>query len=522
MCGLAALFAYHDDAPPVDEAELRVINAAMTARGPDGEGHWTSDDGRVGLAHRRLAIIDLSDAGAQPMVYRPGGAAGPAYHITYNGEIYNFRALRAELEAEGARFQSESDTEVLLHLYHRDGAGMVERLRGMFALAIWDEARRGMLLARDPFGIKPLYYADDGRSLRIASQVKALHAGGRAGSGVNAAGHVGFFLMGVVPEPHTLYADIKALPAGSTLWVDENGPAAPRRYYDLAARLRQPPEITATDLREALLDSVRHHFVSDVEVGVFLSAGLDSTTLTGLASEIKGAELRTLTLAFDEYTGTAQDEAPLARRVADLYGTRHHEVRLQADEFAAERDNLLTAMDQPTVDGVNVYFVARAAAQAGLKVVLSGTGGDELFAGYNVFERVPATHRAMRLIHTPGPVGWAAGAAALPASPVAEKIRTVQVRADGAQRLHAAARDLHAVGTGPVPRSRPGPRGAGRTGPLWRDRHPGRGIRRCFAGAGHRLRGRPLHAQPAAARRRLGRHGAFAGNPRAAGRPGAL
>jgi len=316
------------------------------------------------------------------------------------------------LEAEGARFQSESDTEVLLHLYHRDGAGMVERLRGMFALAIWDEARRGMLLARDPFGIKPLYYADDGRSLRIASQVKALRAGGRAGSGVNAAGHVGFFLMGVVPEPHTLYADIKALPAGSTLWVDENGPAAPRRYYDLAARLRQPPEITATDLREALLDSVRHHFVSDIEVGVFLSAGLDSTTLTGLASEIKGAELRTLTLAFDEYTGTAQDEAPLARRVADLYGTRHHEVRLQADEFAAERDNLLTAMDQPTVDGVNVYFVARAAAQAGLKVVLSGTGGDELFAGYNVFERVPATHRAMRLIHTPGPVGWAAGAAA--------------------------------------------------------------------------------------------------------------
>ncbi|MCP5366282.1 MAG: asparagine synthase (glutamine-hydrolyzing) [Hyphomicrobiales bacterium] len=414
MCGLAALFAHHPDAPPVDGAELRAINAAMAARGPDGDGHWVADDGRVGLAHRRLAIIDLSDAAAQPMVLRPGGPGGgdgPEYRITYNGEIYNFRALRDELIAAGAPVTTQSDTEVLLHLYHRHGPDMVHRLRGMFALAIWDGPRRGLFLARDSFGIKPLYYADDGRTLRVASQVKALRAGGVAGTGVDPAGHVGFFLMGSVPDPHTLYADIRALPAGCTLWADGGGVGAPVRYDDIPARLRAAGA-AGVDLRDALLDSVRHHFVADVEVGVFLSAGLDSATITGLASEIRGADLRTLTVAFDEFAGRDLDEAPLARRVADLYGTNHTEVRVPADWFDDQRDAVLAAMDQPTIDGINVYLVAQAAARAGLKVALSGTGGDELFAGYNVFRRVPLLYRALRWINAPPPLGWAGALAA--------------------------------------------------------------------------------------------------------------
>ena len=389
MCGLVALFAYHRDAPAVDADELARISAAMARRGPDGEGSWIGPAGQVGLAHRRLAIIDLDTSANQPMEFTPPGA-GDAVRITYNGEIYNYRALRDELEAKGHVFRTQSDTEVLLHLYQEHGADMVRRLRGMYALAIWDEARRGLLLARDPFGIKPLYVADDGRTLRVASQVKALLAGGAVDKAPDPAGHAGFFLFGYVPEPHTLYAPIRALPAGSTLWVDEGGGRREQSFFDVSETLADGGTGEAEDLGDLLRDSVTHHLVSDVPVGVFLSAGLDSATLTGLASEAHGAGLETMTLAFPEYQGTEWDEAPLAERVAGLYGTHHRTVEVENGAFADELDGLFAAMDQPTINGVNTYFVARAAAGLGLKVALSGLGGDELFGGYDTFRQVPA------------------------------------------------------------------------------------------------------------------------------------
>lgn len=260
MCGITAIFAYGRAASPVDTAELHAIHGAMRLRGPDGEGTWFSPERNVGLAHRRLAIIDLSPGGHQPMASDDG-----AHVLTYNGEIYNFQALRRQLEQEGRRFRSQSDTEVLLHLYDRDGADMVRHLRGMYAFALWDARRGGMLLARDPLGIKPLYYADDGATLRVASQVKALRAGGRVGAAASSAGHVGFFLWGHVPEPFTLHRDIRALPAGSTMWIDANGATRPRRFWrvrdTLAAASPQPLEHGA--LRNLLADSVRHHFVAD-------------------------------------------------------------------------------------------------------------------------------------------------------------------------------------------------------------------------------------------------------------------
>ena len=400
MCGLAAVFAYGPDAPPVRRGELLAMNESMASRGPDGDGLWLADDGRVGLAHRRLAIIDLSDAAAQPMTHGDG-----RYRITYNGEIYNFRALRQRLEDDGAVFRTESDTEVILHLYERHGADLVEHLRGMYALALWDDAQRGLLLARDPFGIKPLYYADDGHTLRAASQVKALVAGGGAGHGQDPAGHAGFFLFGYVPEPHTLYQDVRALPAGSTLWVDGNGPRAVRRFFDAAQVLA---DTTASSDRppigDLLRDSVDHHLVADVRVGVFLSAGLDSATLTGLAAEQRGGDLDTLTLGFDEFAGTGRDEVPLAEAVARSYGTRHVTRRVAGSDFASRLDDLLAAMDQPTIDGVNTYFVADAAARSGLKVALSGLGGDELFGGYDSFRQIP---------HLVGVLGRVPGAAVL-------------------------------------------------------------------------------------------------------------
>ncbi len=399
MCGINAIFAYSPDAASVSRDEVVRVRDAMTIRGPDGDGLWLSDDGRVGLGHRRLAIIDLSPQGAQPMASADG-----MVRITYNGEIFNYRELRAELEAEGRQFVSQSDTEVMLQLYERDGPAMVERLRGMFALVLWDERRRGLLLARDGFGIKPLYYADNGRSVRVASQVKALLAGAAIDTTPEAAGHAGFFLFGYVPEPHTLYRGIRSLPAGSTLWIDADGARSPETYFDLSKTLATAP-IADVDLRDALSDSIRHHLVADVPVGVFLSAGLDSTTITGLAAANHGAGLDTMTLGFDAYRGTANDEVPLAETVAEHYGTRHHTRWVDGDEFRDHLPDLLTAMDQPTIDGVNVYFVAREAAALGLKVAMSGLGGDEMFGGYDTFRQVPGLVRNLGWIPGIGTIG---------------------------------------------------------------------------------------------------------------------
>ena len=398
MCGLTAIFAYRDGAAPVERPELERISQAMLPRGPDGDGLWISPAGDLGLAHRRLAILDPSPAGQQPMSLLDDHG-DVRLSITYNGEIYNFRALRSELSGQGHHFETNSDTEVLLHLYDRHGAAMVEHLRGMYAFAIWDRDRRGIFLARDPFGIKPLYYADDGKTLRVASQVKALRAGGAIAHTVNPAGHVGFYLFGYVPEPQTFCKEIKALPAGCRLWVDGNGPGPVERHFTLEGGWESGAN--TVPLADALRDSVHHHLVSDVPVGVFLSAGLDSATLAGLASEIQGTNLQTITLSFDEFKDSPLDEAPLAEKMAAAMGSRHRTVRVAGEAFRRDYKAVIQAMDQPSIDGVNTYFVAKAAADAGLKVALSGVGGDELFGGYNSFTDIP------KLVNR---VGWVPGA----------------------------------------------------------------------------------------------------------------
>lgn len=222
------------------------MNDRMAARGPDGSGLWLSDDGRIGFAHRRLAIIDLTERGAQPMTSADG-----ALVITFNGEIYNYRALREELERKGYSFRTESDTEVLLQLYADCGPAMVERLRGMFAFGLWDATRQRLLLARDPLGIKPLYYADDGWTLRFASQAKALLAGGGISREPDPAGIVGFHLLGSVPEPFTVWREIRSLPAGCTLLVDGAGLRAPKPYYSVARSLASRAAGSVGDLATA-------------------------------------------------------------------------------------------------------------------------------------------------------------------------------------------------------------------------------------------------------------------------------
>lgn len=396
MCGIAALFAYGPSAMPLALPELRAVRDRMAARGPDGTGEWIDAKGRVALGHRRLSIIDLRAVADQPMAHDGG-----RLRIVFNGEIYNYKELRAALAAQGHVFRTESDTEVLLHLYDRHGAEMVHRLRGMYAFALWDEARGGMLLARDPFGIKPLYVADDGRTLRVASQVKALVASGQADTAPEPAGHVGFFLWGNVPDPYTLYRGIRALPAGHTQWVDRDGARPPARFFDLTATLAAAPPAPADPaarkdaLRAALVDSIEHHLIADVPVGVFLSAGLDSTTIAALASESGAGNLNTVTLGFREFRGTANDETVLAEAVARQYRTRHQTRWVLGRDFAAEAGALMAAMDQPSIDGVNTYFVAKTARETGLKVALSGLGGDELFAGYPSFQQIPKLVNAL-------------------------------------------------------------------------------------------------------------------------------
>jgi asparagine synthase (glutamine-hydrolysing) len=406
MCGIAGIFSYGGSAPPVDREELLRIREAMIRRGPDGAGLWVSPDRRTGLAHRRLAIIDLSESGAQPMATADG-----RYRITFNGEIYNYRALRAELQAKGCVFRSNSDTEVLLHLYAERGEGMVHALRGMFSFAIHDCLEQRLFLARDPFGIKPLYYADRAGTFRFASQVKALLQGGQVDTTPEPAGHVGFYLWGYVPEPHTLYRGIRSLPAGSSLIVDPSGPGSIVRFFDVTEEfiradglsLGAPLGQAAERLHAALSDSVRHHLVADVPVGLFLSSGLDSTTLTALATEVGASDLHTVTLGFNEFRGTPDDETPLAALIARRYATTHRTQWVGRNDFAENLAHMLEAMDQPSTDGVNAYFVSRAAAQSGMKVALSGVGGDELFGGYPSFRDVP------RMVGLLGPLrGFAA------------------------------------------------------------------------------------------------------------------
>ena len=383
MCGIAVTFARSADAPAVDRGALERCRERMAPRGPDGCGTWISPDGRIGLAHRRLSILDLSEAGAQPMASADG-----RLQIVFNGEIYNFRELQKELEAEGFPFRSKSDTEVLLQLYAREGAAMLGRLRGMFALAIWDSVRQELFLARDPHGIKPLYTADDGRTFRAASQVKALLAGGGIDTQPEPAGHAGYFLWGYVPEPYTLYRGIRPLPAGSWMIIRESG-LETGKFWDWGKTLRGAVKSgSRADLHTQVSDSVRAHLVSDVPVGVFLSAGIDSNVLAAHAARA-GGRLRSLTLSFAEYAGTERDEAPLAAESARQLGLEHTDVRIERKEFEAQRNRLLDQMDQPTNDGTNVYFVSWAAHRAGMKVALSGLGGDELFGGYASFQQIP-------------------------------------------------------------------------------------------------------------------------------------
>ena len=398
MCGIAGIIGRLSDA---NRAALDRMARALEHRGPDASGSWSGapDADGVGcmLAFRRLAILDLSDCASQPMTHAPTGQA-----LVFNGEIYNYRALRSELAAAGESFQSTGDTEVLLRaLALRGPETAVTQLRGMFAFALWDERRRRLFLARDPLGIKPLYVAlhpEPGGewSLAFASEVRAILASGLLGkSRLNPDAVESVVWNGFVMAPNT------AVEGVGTLWPGElrtfNGSGRPQgttHYWSLERRPAAPIEIappaapsTEADVRAALEESVRLHLASDVPLGVFLSGGVDSGAVANLAQRASGADrINTFTLAFEE---EAYNEGEHARRIAAAIGTRHREVVLTESRFVDNLDKAVESLDQPTFDGLNSYFMSHAVREAGLTVALVGTGGDELFGGYSSFLHLP-------------------------------------------------------------------------------------------------------------------------------------
>ncbi|MHC5003865.1 MAG: asparagine synthase (glutamine-hydrolyzing) [Planctomycetota bacterium] len=403
MCGIAGAIGAIDERV---EGAVRAMHAGLRHRGPDDEGWWR-DPGDVGcaLAHRRLAIIDLSHGAAQPMSDELTGNV-----IAFNGEIYNYRELRDELLREGVRFATAGDTEVALKAYGRWGEAFLERLRGMFALVIWDAEHRRALLARDRLGIKPLYWAamrsGAGPTLLVSSELRALLASGAVERRLDPLGVAAYLWNGFVPGPGTMIRDVQLLPAGSRAVVDPASPAiAPQPYWrpPRAAAGTSGPDALGAALREA----VGMRLVSDVPLGIFLSGGVDSSAVAALAAAAADAPLRTFNVAFEE---AAWDESRYARTVAEALGAEHEELRLTEAMFAERLPDALAALDQPTFDAVNSYVVSRAVREAGLTVALAGTGGDELFGGYRSFTDLPRARpvaRALRFL----PEGLLRGAA---------------------------------------------------------------------------------------------------------------
>jgi asparagine synthase (glutamine-hydrolysing) len=395
MCGICGL-ATADGIPPDPEVVER-MSRTLRHRGPDSDGLHLR--GPVALAARRLSIIDL-EGGTQPIANEDGSVV-----VVQNGEIYNFRELKRELEGQGHRFATDCDTEVLVHLYEQHGEGFVERLRGMFAIALWDESERRLLLARDRFGIKPLYYGLSGKDISFASELKAMLEQPGFSRAIDPRAVAAYLAFNSIPAPLTIFAEARKLHPGHLLsW--RGGEVTVRRYARpqpvAADEVREGGiDELAAELRDVLRDSIRAHLVADVPVGVLLSGGVDSGGITALAAAESGEALRTFSIGFEE---SGFDEMGRARLVAERYGTDHHELVLRPDAVEL-LPKLVEAFDEPFGDSsaLPTYLVSELAAGE-VKVALSGEGGDELFGGYYTYVADQLAPRVGRLATLAAPL----------------------------------------------------------------------------------------------------------------------
>lgn len=370
MCGVAGL--YDPSGGPIDRATLARMTTALAHRGPDGEGFHTEPG--IGFGHRRLSIVDLS-GGAQPMWNEDGTVV-----VVFNGEIYNFPRLRPELEARGHVFANHSDTEAIIHGWEEWGPGVLERLEGMFAIALWDRRQRTMLLARDRLGKKPLYYARRGDGmLAFGSELCALAEVPGLARRISAAAVDDFLAYGYVPDPHTIFEGVHKLPAAHYLLLREGAHAAPRRYWQApTATLAISEEEAVEELRQRLTAATAARLMADVPLGAFLSGGVDSSAVVASVAQLKTSPLETFTIAFPG----AEDEAPLAAQVARRYGVRQHVEPADPDYLHAARSQA-TIFGEPFGDSSSVPTEhVSALARRFVTVAISGDGGDEVFGGY--------------------------------------------------------------------------------------------------------------------------------------------
>ena len=395
MCGICGVVGI--ERPELAEDITRRMTGALLHRGPDEDGFLIAPSAALGM--RRLSIIDLP-GGHQPVFNESGNVA-----VVYNGEVYNFRELRKTLEDRGHAFRTHSDTEVVVHAYEEWGEQCVHEFRGMFAFAIWDARSSGIsgegarkakiFLARDRLGIKPLYYATVGGAFLFSSEVRSLLASGQIRPRLSPDSLEAFLTFGSMVEPSTLVEGVFSIPPGHSLSFSADAPPqkpSPKPYwiYSEAVLHQQGPkpknfQEAAKQLRPLLEETVREHMIADVPLGVFLSSGLDSTSLVALASRLQ-SDLHTFTVIFPEQR---YSEAKISRETAQRFKTRHQEVLLAPDILVAQLDDAIKSLDQPTMDGLNTYFVSRAARESGLKVALSGLGSDEIFGGYSTFVSTP-------------------------------------------------------------------------------------------------------------------------------------
>ncbi len=388
MCGIAGIVGLgRGTAEPM----LKKMAVSLYHRGPDGEGFFFGNS--VALGHRRLKIIDLTDAGKQPMANEDGTLL-----LVFNGEIYNFISLRESLKERGHIFKSRSDAEVVLHLYEDLGNSCVDELEGMFAFAIWDSKKNSLFAVRDRLGEKPLYYHfNRAKTLFVfSSEIGAILASGLVKRELNPEGVRSYFSYGSVQEPFTIIRGIEALSPGHILTY-KGGDIQITRYWQIP--LNNEPEESSKErivegVRDLLNNIVKRRLISDVPIGVFLSGGIDSSSIAALAAENSEQPIKTFSIIFKE---RAYDESRYSQLIAKRHRTIHRELSLRADDVLDHLEDVIRAMDQPTFDGINTYFISKMAKEAGLKVALSGIGGDELFGGYSTFRDLPRLYKIMRL-----------------------------------------------------------------------------------------------------------------------------
>lgn len=394
MCGFLCAVGEH---LPDNLKFIEALNV-MESRGPDSLGLEQLQG--IFLGHRRLAIQDLDERANQPFKSQCG-----RYSLVFNGEIYNFPQLREELERQGTVFTTSSDSEVLLELYCNAGISCLHQLEGMFAFVVWDSLSQSGICARDPYGIKPLYFSTDSSgTLLLSSQVKALLPL-LDEPRIDPAALDAFRALGSVPEPLTYLKGVYSVEAGTALTFNINGLGDCIQYHPIkeswaSTKDSELPEVELLDIvKTGVYESISKHLISDVPVGVFLSGGIDSSVVAAVTRDLKPTdEVIGITIVFDEFEGTSQDEYLGAKAVATRYGLKHYVRRVSSDEFLTDLPSIIESMDQPSIDGINTWFASKAAAELDLKVVLSGVGGDELFYGYDNHKRVPNWLRIWRLV----------------------------------------------------------------------------------------------------------------------------